>query len=205
MRARDSIGLPLLRALAHARLAILSVFLTYLVAVAAGMLMVHLGNPFALDYRDRLVGDAQGSSITVAYRQGDGLRAAVLDFEGNLVGAVSNTLGGLGVIFPYPLIVYRGWVGGIVSVDGAHASRLANPSQAAYYLSVLLLQLIPYSLATGAGVNVGLSLWRLPVYYAGKKWLGVPREAVRDALRIYALVVPLFLLASLWEFLSPWN
>jgi hypothetical protein len=33
----------------------------------------------------------------------------------------------------------------------------------------------------------------------------IPKEALRDVGRIYALVIPIFLIASLWEFLSPWN
>lgn len=89
---------------------------------------------------------------------------------------------------------------------GDHSSRLNDPRSAVYYLSTLLLQLVPFSLATGAGVNLGVSLFRPPVYYQSQKWLGpFPREALRDLAWIYALVIPLFLLASLWEFLSHWN
>ncbi|MEX2143570.1 MAG: hypothetical protein WD740_03170 [Anaerolineales bacterium] len=101
--------------------------------------------------------------------------------------------------------MYRGWVGGIVSVDGSHASRLLDPTSAAYYLSVVLVQLTGYTLAAGAGVNVGLSFWRERPYYAGERWLGMPKEALRDLLRVYCLVLPILLLASLWEVLSPWN
>jgi uncharacterized membrane protein SpoIIM required for sporulation len=114
---------------------------------------------------------------------------------------VPNTLGGLGVVFPYPLVAFRGWVGGIVSVNDAHVSRLATLGGGAYYLVILVLQLVPYSLSTGAGINLGLSLWRKQSYYEGEKWLGFPREAVLDVLRIYAVVIPLFLMASLFEFL----
>jgi hypothetical protein len=35
--------------------------------------------------------------------------------------------------------------------------------------------------------------------------MGVPADAWLDAIRLYVLAVPLFLLASLWEFLSPWR
>ena len=101
-----------------------------------------------------------------------------------------NTLGGLGVVFPYPLVAFRGWVGGIVSVNDAHVSRLATFDGGAYYLITLVLQLVPYSLSTGAGVNLGLSLWRKQPYYEGEKWLGFPKEAVLDVLRIYAIVIP---------------
>lgn len=174
--------------------------LTYLVSVAAGIVMVHAGNPFAVDYRDKLVSDAQSSPITVALDRNNRLRAAVLDFGGNLVGAVSSTLGGLGVVFPYPFIANRGWIGGIVSIDGSHVSRLADPQEAFYYLTTLILQLIPSILAAGIGVNLGLSLYRTKPYYQGKKRLGISLEAVRDVLWIYLLVIPLLLFASLWEF-----
>lgn len=91
-------------------------------------------------------------------------------------------------------------MGGIVSVDGAHVSRLANPAEATYYLVALLLQLIPYTLAGGAGINLGLATLRPRSCYAGKRWLGMPIEALRDVGRLYVLIVPLFLIASLWEF-----
>ena len=164
--------------------------------------MVHSGNEFALTYRDRLVATAQTGTVLT---QPDPFLMALADFSGNLRGAVADSLGGLGVIIPFPLIAYRGWVGGIVSVDGDHASRLLHAQDAAYYLSVLLLQLTAYTLAAGAGINAGLSLWRPRPEYAGNKWLSIPVEAFRDLGWIYILVVPIFLVASLWEFLSPWR
>ncbi len=81
-----------------------------------------------------------------------------------------NTVGGLAVVIPYPVIAYRGWIGGIVSVNNAHISRLVEPNQAFYYLSVLTLQIIPYSLAGGAGVNLGLAYLRPKRYSGEKKW-----------------------------------
>jgi hypothetical protein len=171
-----------------------------LVSVSVGIVMVHTGNEWAITYRDRVVSGAQSSPSIVALKQNDRLRAALFDFGGNLYGAIVDTLGGLGVIFPYPLIAYRGWIGGIVSIDGSHVSRFAEPGEAAYYLITLTLQLIPYMLSGGAGVNMGLALWRPKSFYQGEKWLGIPKEAIRDACRIYLLVAPLFLVASVWEF-----
>lgn len=188
------------RALHRARIGILTVAITYLVSVSVGMIMVHTGNEWAIARRDHIVSEAQSSSSIIALDQNDRLRAAVLDFGGNLRGAIVDTIGGLGVVFPFPLIAYRGWVGGIVSIDGLHVSRFADPNEAAYYLITLTLQLIPYVLAGGAGVNMGLTLYRPGSFYQGEKWLGIPKEAIRDVFRIYLLVVPLFLLASLWEF-----
>ncbi len=199
---------PVVRAIGRARRSIFTVAGTYGVSLLIGMVMVHAGNTFALTYRDQLVNQAthQGP-VSLAVTQGDNLRAALWDFAGNLVvGAVPKTVSGFGIIFPYPMVAYQGWVGGIVSVRGDHTSRLNDPRSAVYYLLTLLLQVTPYSLAVGAGVNVGVALFRPPPYYQGQKWLGLfPKEALRDVGRIYALVIPLFLVASLWEFLSPWN
>ena len=195
-----SAGMAVIGALARARLAILTVGLTYAVSVGIGMVMVHTGNPMALASRDEIVSQAQASPILLAFKRNDRWQAALLDSWGNLVGAVSTTLGGLGVITSFPIIAYRGWIGGIVSINSAHVSRLADPPEAVYYLTTLVWQVIPYTLSGGAGVNLGLALFRPPAHYQGDKWWGIPKEAIRDALRIYLLVVPLFLLASVWEF-----
>jgi len=198
----------ILVAVSRARLPILTIGLTYAVFILLGIVMVHTGDTFALAYRDRLVSEAvQHNPASIAANQGDNLRAVFWDFAGNLVlGAMPKTISGMAIIFPYPLVAYQGWVGGIVSVRGDHTSRLSEPRSALYYLLTLLLQVIPYSLAIGAGVNVGLALFRPPVAYQGAKWLNLfPKAAVRDLLRIYILVVGLFLMASFWEFLSPWN
>jgi len=38
--------------------------------------------------------------------------------------------------------------------------------------------------------------------YSGPRWLPIPVEGIRDVGRIYVLVTPLFLVASLVEFLA---
>ncbi len=192
------------RALSRARLGILTIALTYGVSVIVGVGMVAFGNKFALNYRDSLVSRADASDLAaISLENGHRLQAALLDFGGNLfLGALPNTVAGLGVILPYPFVFYRGWVGGIVSANSDRTSRLADPAEAFYYLLTLVLQLIPYSLAGGAGVTLGMAYLRPRPIDQGKKWLGLPREAVLDVLRIYLLVVPLFLAASLWEFLA---
>jgi hypothetical protein len=170
--------------------------LTYILSVGAGIIMVHSGNAFAISKRDHIVSKAESSSILVAFHDNNRLQAAFLDFAGNLIGSIGDTVGGIAVVVPYPIVAYRGWVGGIVSLDNSHASRLANPGEAAYYLVTLILQLIPYALAGGAGINVGLSFIR-----SKGKWPGISKQAIADVFKIYLLVVPLFLIASLWEFL----
>lgn len=191
-----------MRAIRRARISILTVALTYALAVGAGMLMVQTGNEWATGYRDQVVSRARSSSSIQALQQHDRFRAAVLDFGSNLYAGIVDTVGGLGVIVPYPLIAYRGWIGGIVSIDGSHISRLADPKEAVYYLITLGLQLIAYALSAGAGVNIGLASFKPRSFYQGETWLGISKEAIRDALRIYLIVIPLFLTASLWEFFA---
>ena len=191
-------------ALRRARFPILTIALTYLASVLVGIVMVHSGIPLALNSRDSIVGQAtSGNNSTInALQSGQPLKAALLDFGGNLfIGAVPSTLTGLGVVFPYPLVAYQGWIGGIVSVDGKHASRLAQPGEAIYYIVTLVLQLIPYSLAGGAGVHLGLAYYRSHSGSQAAKWYELPQPELRDVARIYLLVIPLFLIASLWEFL----
>jgi hypothetical protein len=100
------------------------------------------------------------------------------------------------------MAAFRGWVGGVVSVDDRHHSRLINRRQAIYYLVVLLLQLIPYSLAGGAGVKLGLRSYHTWGHRETRRWWTLPRDATLDVLWIYSLIVPLFLVASLVEFLA---
>ena len=194
-------------ALQRARAPILWIGLTHIAGVIAGAAMAHSHNAFALRYGDDLVRRAsQSDPAAVAADRGRPFRAALLDFAGNLgLGAIPSTVMGLAVVLPFPQAAYRGWVGGIVSVDYRHESRLRNGRERSYYLGVLIMQLIPYSMAGGAGVRLGLAFlfpkgkWGYP---GSERWLGLPAEAVRDVLRIYALIVPLFLLASMVEFLA---
>lgn len=193
-----------LAAIRRARISILTIAATYVLSVAAGIAMVGTGNAFALERRDEVVQGAQSSDITVAYRAGDRIRAAVLDFAANLVlGGGTSTLFGLSVVGSYPIVAYRGWIGGIVSVDARHESRLADPGRAIYYLVTLVLQLIPYSIAGGMGVYVGVDAWRALRRPRPDMWLGFSMDRLRDVARAYVVVIPLFLIASLWEFLVP--
>ena len=47
-----------------------------------------------------------------------------------------------------------------------------------HYLVTLALQLIPYTLAGGAGVNLGMAYFHPRTFYQGDKWFGLPVEAV---------------------------
>ena len=167
--------------------------------------MVHNGNNFALSYRDKIVSHAIKSDKASIYAQrGFDFSAAIIDFSENLFwGAIPQTLMGFSVVIPYVTVTRQGWVGGIVSVDQNHKSRFTNFKSAFYYLLVLLLQLIPYSLAIGAGIKCGID------FYNNNKIHGwsirrykIQKSCLIDLGYVYILVVPLFFLASCFEFMS---
>jgi hypothetical protein len=81
-----------LRALSRARLPILTVALTYLLAVITGLVLVHAGHAFALNYRDRLVTNARSCPALVARMRDGRCGAAVLDVAGNLVVTASHSV-----------------------------------------------------------------------------------------------------------------
>jgi len=195
------------RALRRSRWAIGTIALTYAISVLVGLGLVHSGNTFALSYRDRLVGRAvRESTILHNLDAGNPWRAAGLDAAGNTAaGAISLVVG----YFPptaYGMAAFRGWIGGIVSVDDEHHSRLGVPRECFYYLTTLILQLIPYSLTGGAGVSLGIatfSRWGRSVYPGERvRWLLIPYEALGDAGWIFLVAVPLFVVASGFEFLA---
>ena len=192
----------MLAALRRCRVPIASIAVTYALAVVVGAVMVHAGNGLALDTRDSVVGQAHASDpASRALANGRPFEAGVVDFARNVVlSAVPITIAGLAVVVPYPFVAFRGWVGGIVSVDGRHTSRLADPREALYYLVTLVLQLVPSSLTAGAGVALGLAYVRRRPGEA--TLLGLPRVALLDVTVVYALALPLFFVASMWEFLA---
>jgi hypothetical protein len=194
---------PAIRSVVAARLAIATVFVSYALSVIFGIVMATSGNADAIAQRDAVVGAAGSSAITIANRSGDHVRAALLDFSSNLVaGGLTSTAFGTSVVGLYPVVAYRGWIGGIVVLDGEHRSRLADPASALYYVVTLVLQLVPYSIAGGVGVRLGVGAWaQLRSKTATATWLGLPTDRLRDALLAYVVIAPLFLIASLWEFL----
>jgi hypothetical protein len=198
----------IVNAIQRAKLPIISVMIIYIVFLVIGILMVHFGNTFALSYRDNLVNQAhQSDPSSIALEMNEPVKAAIFDFSGNLfLGAIPKTIAGIGVIFAYPFVAFQGWVGGIVSVRWDHTSRFDDIRSTTYFISTIILQLLPYSLTVGSGINLGLSMFRQIPEYQGKKWLNLfPKEAVLDIFRIYIVSIPIFFVASLWEFLSPWN
>ena len=136
--------------------------LVYVLSVSAGAGMVHSGNRFALDYRDSLVTRAHRNDPAArADDAGTPTAAAAWDFARNLgLAAVPETIGGLTLVMPIGLGAYRGWVGGIVSVDRSHQSRLRHVQSALYYVVTMLLQLAAFTLAGGAGLHLGWAFLR---------------------------------------------
>jgi len=198
----------IVKAILRCRPFVASIFLAYVVSSASGIVMVHSGNRFALTRRDRTVYAAVTSDkASIAYAAGNRGIALVHDALGNLLfAAVPQTVAGLAVILPYFSVAYQGWVGGIVSVDGNHRSRLGSVRAASYYVLVLLLQFIPFSLCIGAGIRCGVELYRHNSRISWRVWqYRSPRQSIVDLGYVFAVAVPLFFIASAFEFLSPWN
>jgi hypothetical protein len=198
----------IIRAVRRSKKWILAIMLVYAVSITSGIAMVQVGNHFAVMYRNSIVANASNSNpASVSLQSGNPTVGALWDFAENFgLGAVPSAIAGLSIFIPFPLTAYRGWIGGIVSIDRDRVSRFASLGSAFYYISVIIGQVVPYSLATGAGLNLGYAYLRPASYYKdGRKVLGLPREAVLDLLRVFILVAPLFFVASMWEFLSPLN
>lgn len=195
----------LFRAFRRARGPIAASAATYVTFLVLGIVLATSGWAFAVSQRDSIVNGAQTNPITVQHRQGNHLIAALMDFGANTaMGAIPTSIIGLTVIGPFPIAAYRAWVGGIVSIDSSHRSRLATPSGATYYIVTIILQLTGYVLTMGAGVHVGWSAWRLRNDTAVRSFFGfrIPSDALRDAGYIYMVALPAFLIGSLWEFLA---
>lgn len=196
---------PWFRAFWRARGPIAASGVTYVTFLLLGIGLASSGWAFAVNQRDSVVRGAQTSPIQVEDRQGNHLAAALLDFGANTaLGAIPISIIGLTVVGPFPIAAYRGWVGGIVSIDSSHHSRLATPSGAIYYIVTITLQLIGYVLTMGAGVHVGWSAWQIRHDDSVPSLAGyrIPTKALRDAGYIYIVAVPVFLIGSLWEFLA---
>jgi hypothetical protein len=197
------------QAIHRASLGIAIAALADLAGLLAGIAMVHAGSSFALRQRDEIVHQAYASSsTTIAYNAGHRAQSACLDVAGNLGATVGGSISGYPMVTAAAVVFYRGWVGGIVSVDGDHRSRFNRPSEAAYYIITILLQSVPYVLAVGAGISIGLAAFGryfgVNLDYSGPLiWpaiLLVPRQAVVDLLWIYAAALPMMALASTFEF-----
>ena len=189
----------------HARAGILVMGVTYAVSLGTGILMAHAGNRFALAYRDSLVARAHGADPAArADDAGAHGVAAAFDFSRNLgLAAIPETIGGLTLVLPVGMASYRGWVGGIVSVDRDHESRLRRTRSAVYYVVTLALQLSAFTLAGGGGLHLGWAFLRKRGPFVGPGWFRLPKPALVDVAWLYVLIVPLFALGSLWEFFWP--
>jgi hypothetical protein len=196
------------KAVKRSKFYIFSIFITYCISCTVGIIMSNNGNDFALSYRDKLVGKAvKSDKASINYQKGNNFSAAIIDFSQNLfLGAIPQTLMGLGIVVPYFSVAKQGWVGGIVSVNAEHESRFKSFKSAFYYFFVLLLQFIPYSLAIGVGVKCGIDFYNYNKMHGWLLWkYRIQRTSLIDLGCVYILVVPIFFLASCFEFMSQWN
>ena len=186
----------------------ISIFMMYCISCLVGIIMVRNGNDFALSRRDRIVGKAiKTSKVSLNYQNGNNFSAAMIDFSGNLfLSALPQTLMGFTIVIPYITVPIQGWIGGIVSINSEHKSRFKNFKSTFYYFFVLLLQFIPYSLAIGSGIKCGIDFYKNNNTTNWAIWkYKFPKTSLIELGYLYILVVPLFFIASCFEFLSTWN
>jgi len=196
------------QAVIRCRIYAFSFFITYCISCSIGIWMSQEGNEMALAYRDQIVGKAiKSDQASLNYQKGNRLTAAVIDFSGNLcLSAIPQTLMGFGIVIPFFSATFHGWVGGIVSVDSAHKSRFVNLKSTMYYFLVLLLQYIPYSLALGSGIKCGIDFYNDNKKNEWSFWkFKLQKASLLDVGYVYILVIPLFFIASCFEFISTWN
>lgn len=170
--------------------------------------MVHYGNNLALSQRDKIVNSAAtGDKAAINYQSGNNFTAALYDCADNFFfAAIPQTVMGFSVILPYFTVAYQGWVGGIVSVNNSHQSRFKNPKTLVYFFIVLLLQFIPFSISIGAGIKCGIDFFKHNSSVSWKFWnYRMPLASLKDLGYILLLSIPLFFIASCFEFLSTWN
>jgi hypothetical protein len=195
-------------AVKRCRIFVLTIFITYCISCFIGIVMSHTGNNFALACRDKIVGQAlETDKASINYQKGNNFSAAVIDFGGNLfLVAVPQTFIGLGIVIPYFSTAIQGWIGGIVSIDSEHKSRFKHFKSTFYYFFVLLLQYIPFSLAIGAGIKCGVDFYNNNKLTGWMIWkYKIQKASLIDLGLIYILAVPLFFIASCFEFISTWN
>ncbi len=197
----------IVKAVAGCRLYALSIFLVYCTSCTVGILMAHGGNQFAISARDNIVGAAQTDKTASNYQSGNRLAAAFYDFGGNVfMAAIPQTAIGLTIVLPYFTVACQGWIGGIVSVDGSHQSRFTSFQSSAYYFIVLFLQFAAFSLTIGAGVKCGVDTYKHNAEVGLKLWkFRIPKESLVSVGYVYLVSLPIFLVASCFEFLSSWN
>jgi hypothetical protein len=170
--------------------------------------MSHYGNNFALSQRDKIVHSAVTSDkASINYQSGNNFTAALYDCAENILfAAVPQTVMGFGIVFPYFTVTYQGWVGGIVSVNDSRQSRFDNIKSAAYYLIVAFLQFIPFSMSIGAGIKCGIDFYKYNSKVSWKIWnYRIPKASLQDIGYVYLVTIPLFFVASCFEFFSSWN
>ncbi len=199
--------LMILGSIHRCKIYIISVFIVYSFSCLIGIIMVQTDSNFALAQRDKIVGTAiREDKASVNYQEGNKLTAALYDFTGNLFFGITQTILGLGIVVPYFTVSYQGWVGGIVSVNGLHKSRLKQLKSALYYFIVLLLQFTAYSLSIGSGIKTGIELYKQNKLISWKLWkYKISKENLADIRNIYMLSILIFFAASFFEFFSTWN
>jgi uncharacterized membrane protein SpoIIM required for sporulation len=180
--------------------------LTYVATYLAGSYMVQLNIPSAVKLSKSTVETLSVEPIFVpvigALRGGNLMLAIAYTFLINLLGGAFATTTLPGVI---PLI---GGVGSML-VSGVRGFLLGavfqyagiyriSPGYTTLVVGTLILELGAYVFSTAAGVNISLSTVFPRRYGVGSR-LSAFKQAWKDALKIYLIVIILLAVGAVWE------
>lgn len=172
--------------------------LTHAVFLIFGQWMVASKNPAVLAFRAAQLKEIQNLPYLkpLTGPLADSLTLKILyTFFFNLVfGAFfSTTLTGVVFFFPYMIAVWRSFIVGIL-VFGLNS----NPATVLVFYGTFVLEFGAYCVSSAAGTDLGLA-----ILWPGRKGkatrVEAVRESVRDAAKLYRLVVIILFISAIWE------
>jgi hypothetical protein len=176
----------------------------YTASFLAGYLMVHTQTPFAMELGDSIIQSVPTSPvigpIIDALMVGNLAFAIAATFLVNLsIGAFASTtlpgliplIGGLGSI---AVSGFRGFTIGVAYYEAFNVSI----GYTVVALGTAILELGAYVFSTASGINISLSTIFPGRYQVDGGWVAF-KEAWKDAIRIYVIVVILLALGAIWE------
>jgi hypothetical protein len=191
-------------AAARMKISIVVVTLMYASSFLAGWYLISANSPFAVEVRQGVLGavvtEAPFATIIQSLQGGELALAILTTFVLNLVvGAfVTTTLPGIipviGAAFSGLVTLLRGFVIGVTYPEVLSASPVAF----ALGLGTMVLELGAYVFSGAAGIHIALAPI-LPRRYGTESRGMAFKNAWRDSVRVYPIVIILLALGAVWE------
>jgi hypothetical protein len=195
---------PAVEAAARMKISIVAVALMYVVSFLAGWYLISTSSPLAVEIKQGVLGavvtEAPFTTIIQSLQGGELAVAILTTFMLNLVvGAfVTTTLPGIipviGAAFSGLVTLLRGFVIGVTYPEVLSASPVAF----ALGLGTMVLELGAYVFSGAAGIHIALAPI-LPRRYGTESRGMAFKNAWRDSVRVYPIVIILLALGAVWE------